>query len=373
MCVTGPAAYRLRSREHGLVAGAHFVLLLAAFALTGIYGPESWQNSVAAFMWALGPWWGGSVHAFVLRARLARPPMAAPPISNPPISVPATPVPPGSGPWNPWGTPAPPAPPVSPAPPRVRMYGTYTVLSTLGEGGQGVVYLGAGPDGRQVAIKVLHERLQGTKGHLRFTREVTAAKRVPPFSTARILDVGFEDEAPYIVSEYVRGPSLDRLVRANGPLNGDSLVRLAIATSAALNAIHSVEIVHRDLKPANVLIGPDGPRVIDFGIAKALDQATMTSGVVKGTPAYMSPEQVSGLPISPQTDVFSWASTMYYGATGRQAFDGRTVFQVFEAVLHHQPDLRELPSPLRGPLAACLDKEPRNRPTPAELMLSMAR
>ncbi|GAA4561015.1 hypothetical protein GCM10023193_22630 [Planotetraspora kaengkrachanensis] len=273
--------------------------------------------------------------------------------------------------WDPWGTPASAVSHDSGQPQRL---GAYTLLHKLGEGGQGEVHFGTAPDGRQVAIKVLHERFRGrTVERDTFMGEVAAAQRVPPFSTARIIDVGVEGDTAYIVSEYVEGRSLDRLVREEGPLGSDALVRLAIATSAALNAIHSAEIVHRDFKPANVLIGSDGPRVIDFGIAKALDRVTMTSGGVKGTPAFMSPEQVSGLPVGPQSDIFSWASTMFYGATGQLAFNGVTAFQVFQAVVHHQPDLHALPPSLREPMAACLNKDPQGRPTAAQLMLAIAR
>ncbi|MEU7889484.1 serine/threonine-protein kinase [Microbispora bryophytorum] len=392
--VIASAAIRLKSRRQGIAAGGYLVLFVAYVTTAGVrdFAHDDWQNQVAMWVWYLGPWWGGTVHAFVLRAQVFRPrvttrssqmrsytgPSPAPTPSGtasrpsedeaPAVAVPAST---WSSSWDPWGTPA---SSIHNYSDQSRKLGPFTLLHRLGEGGQGAVYLGTAPDGRQVAIKVLHERFRGgTKERADFKREVTAAQRVPPFSTARIIDVGVEGDTAYIVSEFVPGRSLERLVREDGPLAGDSLIRLAIATSAALNAIHSAGIIHRDFKPVNVLLGPDGPRVIDFGIAKALDQVTMTSGGVKGTPAYMSPEHVSGLPISPQADIFSWASTMFYGATGRLAFSGATTFQVFQAVLHHQPDLRVLPPSLQGPVAACLDKDPRNRPTAAQLMLAIAR
>ncbi|MEU7890871.1 serine/threonine-protein kinase [Microbispora bryophytorum] len=154
-------------------------------------------------------------------------------------------------------------------------------------------------------------------------------------------------------------------------LDGDSITRLAISTAAALRGIHSTNIVHRDFKPANVLLAPDGPRVIDFGIAKALDNVTMTTGGFKGTPAYMSPEQVSGQSVGPPSDIFSWASTIYFAATGRLAFDGLTVYAVSHQILSHHPDVSVLPRPLQDAVAASFSKDPRNRPTPAQLMLAI--
>lgn len=127
--------------------------------------------------------------------------------------------------------------------------------------------------------------------------------------------------------------------------------------------------MHRDFKPANVLIGADGPRVIDFGIARALDQVTATSGNIMGTPAYMSPEQLAGETVGPETDVFSWASTMIFAASGRVAFGEDTIPAILNRVINHQPDLTALPRSLRPLAAACLDKQPRNRPTAADIML----
>jgi serine/threonine protein kinase len=248
------------------------------------------------------------------------------------------------------------------------------LLRKIGEGAQGAVYLAQGPDGRQVAVKALHDRLGG--GMVQrddFIREAIAARQVPPFSTARVLDVGVASGAAYIVSEYVRGRSLERVVHDGGPVGPDTLTRLAIQTSAALSGIHSANIVHRDFKPSNILIADDGPRVIDFGVAKALEQVTMTGGGPKGTPAYMSPEQISGRPVGPKSDVFSWASTMFYGATGRLAFDGSNHFHTANLIMNHSPDISAVPRALQGPISLCLNKDPRNRPTAAELMVALAR
>ncbi|MGW4644903.1 BMP family ABC transporter substrate-binding protein, partial [Sphaerisporangium sp. NPDC004334] len=174
----------------------------------------------------------------------------------------------------------------------------------------------------------------------------------------------------------VEGASLEQRVRERGPLSGDELVRLALGTAGALAAIHQAGVVHRDFKPSNVLLGPDGPRVIDFGIARALDSLTVTgSGVtgsgVTGTPMYMAPEQIAGEQVGPPADVFAWAVTMVFAATGRRAFGGASVPSVLHAVLTADPDLSEVPEPLRPLLGRCLAKNPQDRPTAAEIMLQL--
>ncbi|GGS58031.1 hypothetical protein GCM10010156_15740 [Planobispora rosea] len=247
--------------------------------------------------------------------------------------------------------------------------GDYRIASVLGRGGQGIVYLGLTPSGGRVAVKVLHAHLVGDEqARRRFLREVDAARAVEEFCTARVLDTGLIGTRPYVVSEYVDGESLQDLIRRDGPRDPGGLHRLAIGTVAALAAVHRAGIVHRDFKPTNVLLSIDGPRVIDFGIARALDAtATMTSGVV-GTPAYMSPEQISGEPAGPASDVFSWALTMVYAATGKAAFGSDSVPSVMNRILNHEPDLSALPEPLRGIAARCLAKQPERRPSAAEVL-----
>ncbi|WP_113704547.1 serine/threonine-protein kinase [Nonomuraea lactucae] len=248
--------------------------------------------------------------------------------------------------------------------------GHYRVLRSLGRGGQGAVYLAVAPTGVRVAVKVLHDLVDET-ARTRFAREVETARRVATFSTARVLDVSISGQHAYIVSEYVDGPSLEQLVRQHGPRDEDSLTRLALATAGALAAIHKAGIVHRDFKPSNVLIGHDGPRVIDFGIARALDQMTMTSGKLVGTPPYMSPEQLTGASVGPPSDVFSWAVTMVFAATGRPAFGEDTVPAVFNRVLTVHPDLSPLPSALRSIVGTCLHKQPEERPSASDVMLAI--
>ncbi|MEV0419118.1 serine/threonine-protein kinase [Streptosporangium canum] len=405
--IIGHAAVRLKSRNLGFAAGVYGVLLIVyctvaiAFTDNNPVTEEPAVN-VAAGLWIFTGWLGGTVHAFILRTAVFRPrlvahvpsavwrhsPMPPPPYYAPAASPPsyqAHAAPPPS--HQAHAAPAQ-APPVSSSvsqlfarPPRNSMgaesvshsfdkIGPYQPIRKIGEGGQGAVYLAHGPDGRQVAIKVLHNRIIGGEAEREsFVREAAMAQRVRPFATARVIDIGVLDDLAYIVSEYVPGPSLQRLVGDEGPRGGDSLTRLAVGTAAALKGIHAAGIVHRDFKPANVLIGPDGPRVIDFGIARALDRVTMTSGGLKGTLFYMSPEQISGEPVGPESDIFSWGATMLFGATGRHAFAAGSQPVVFKMIINHHPDLSVLPVALQDPVAACLAKDPRDRPTAAEVML----
>ncbi|MFD0478427.1 serine/threonine-protein kinase [Nonomuraea thailandensis] len=245
--------------------------------------------------------------------------------------------------------------------------GDHRIIAGLGEGGQGVVYLAEDTSGERVAIKVLHARLAGdTEARERFLREVDAAMRVAAFCTARVLDVAVDGDRPYIVSEFIDGPSLEDAVREHGPRSGGALDRIAVSTATALAAIHRAGVVHRDLKPSNVLLGPDGPRVIDFGIARAIDM-TLTGGSV-GTPTYMAPEVIAGEPAQPASDVFSWAVTVGFAATGRPSFGRDTVPAVMYRILNASPDLDGVPEALRALLARCLAKAPQERPTAAEAL-----
>jgi predicted Ser/Thr protein kinase len=250
--------------------------------------------------------------------------------------------------------------------------GSYDLTARLGEGGQGVVYLGESESGEQVAIKLLRADLaHDDVARSRFLRELEAVKRVARFCTAQVLDADVEGDRPYIVSEYVPGPSLYQLVSSESPRSGADLERLAIGTVTALVAIHQAGIVHRDFKPQNVIIGADGPRVIDFGIARALDgAATMTNSAI-GTPAYMSPEQLSAQEITPAADLFSWASTMVYAATGKAPFGQDTVMAVIHRIINEPPDLGTMEEPLRGIVAGCLVKEPAGRPQTQELLMRL--
>jgi hypothetical protein len=253
-----------------------------------------------------------------------------------------------------------------------RRLGPYELTGRLGDGAQGVVFLGRGPDGRQVAVKLLLTQLGSDhEARARFARELSILQRVAGFCTAQVLASDVAGERPYIVSEYVPGPSLDALVRTQGPRRGNDLERLAIGTATALTAIHRAGIVHRDFKPANVLMGPDGPRVIDFGIARPNDSgATISSGVL-GTPSYMAPEQVAGAPTGPAADIFAWGSTMAFAARGRAPFGHDAVPAVLHRVASQPPDLAGLPQRLGEIIAACLAKDPARRPTAQQLLLGL--
>ncbi|MGI5282475.1 WD40 repeat domain-containing serine/threonine protein kinase [Nonomuraea polychroma] len=248
----------------------------------------------------------------------------------------------------------------------------YRLTGFLGEGGQGAVYRGLSSSGDEVAIKVLHARMSEDAGERRrFFRQVDLARRVAPFCTARVLDMGMHDDRPYIVSEYVRGRSLDRVVGEEGPRTGGGLERLAVATATALAAIHRAGVVHRDFKPGNVILGPEGPVVIDFGISRALDHVVTQAGAF-GTPGYMAPEQVSAEQVvGPPADVFSWAATMVFAATGRRPFAGGSVPAVLHALLYDEPDLNGVPESLLPLVVACLDKNPGRRPAADALVRAL--
>ncbi|GAA3729040.1 putative Ser/Thr protein kinase [Spinactinospora alkalitolerans] len=247
--------------------------------------------------------------------------------------------------------------------------GEYELIARIGKGGQGVVYLGRAPGGEQVAVKVMSASWASDhRLRSRFGKEVEAAGRVAAFCTATVLDAAPGADPPYIVSEYIDGPSLREAVLREGPRRGTALDRLVIATATALVAIHQAGVVHRDFKPANVLLGPDGPRVIDFGIARTTDATITQTGSIVGTPAYMAPEQVRGREVTAAADVFAWAGVMAFAAGGTSPFQGETLAAVIDRVLHDPPHLDEVPDRLRPLLEACLDKDPARRPSAVQVL-----
>jgi serine/threonine protein kinase len=266
-----------------------------------------------------------------------------------------------------------PGTPLGPDDPR-RLAG-YTLLGRLGEGGQGVVYLGRDGEGGLVTVKLLRGGVAaGQRARSRFVKEAEAALQVSGRHTARVLDADMTGDRPYIVSEYVEGPSLQQVVADRGPLPAPQLRKVALRTAAALAAIHRAGIVHRDFKPGNVLLGPDGAKVIDFGIARttdALGPATpLTTGPV-GTPAYMAPEQIEDEPVGPPADVFAWGAAMVFAATGRPPFGTGPSAAVMRRVTSRPPDLGDLRGPLRDLAARCLDKNPAARPTAPQLVRAL--
>ncbi|MEZ0071009.1 serine/threonine-protein kinase [Planotetraspora sp. GP83] len=302
--------------------------------------------------------------------------------------------------------------PLAPGDPR--RIGDYWLAGRLGEGGQGVVYEAYDDAGRRVALKALRVDSYGGFGgaqnggagggahrggpgdaelRARFAREAAAARRVSSFCTARIIAADLEGAQPYIVSEFVGGPSLRRAVERNGPYGPDDLYRLATGIATALTAIHEASVIHRDLKPDNVLIGPDGPRVIDFGIARTAEMSLTTTGHVAGTPAFMAPESVLGQRAGPAVDIWAWGAVTLYAATGREPFalapggeaagdvggnfggnfGENSVAAFLHRILAVDPDVSMLQEPLCGLVVAAMAKDPAARPSSPELLMSLLR
>ncbi len=262
-----------------------------------------------------------------------------------------------------------PSKPLEPGDP-VRL-GRFELLGRLGEGGQGIVYLGRGtnPGEERVAVKVLRSTVDANVLE-RLARELDAIHQVQPFVTAGVIEASAEGDRRYVVSEFIDGPSLQERVDEQGPLSEGDLQRLAVGTATALTAIHGAGVVHRDFKPANVLLGPDGPRVVDFGIARLTDAATITSGLI-GTPSYVAPEQLAGQRPTSAVDIFAWAVTMIYAATGHLAFGADSVPAVMHRIMYEEPDVSGLPPSLRSIVLECLNKDPARRPSARDLLLRL--
>ncbi|OHV37025.1 MULTISPECIES: WD40 repeat domain-containing serine/threonine protein kinase [Pseudofrankia] len=286
-----------------------------------------------------------------------------------------------------------------------RTVGPYRLLGRLGDGGMGSVYLarrrsatgpgavtgpagatrpagdaghGQGPGHGQeaplVALKVIRPDLARIPQFRdRFLREAQAARRVAQFCTAEVLDVSTEGSRPYLVTEYIDGPTLWEAVRERGPLPATALERLAVAVASALTAIHAAGVVHRDLKPGNILLSSSGARVIDFGIARALDATTMLTHGSIGTPGFMAPEQALGRPVTEAADIYAWGAVVLFAATGRPPFGEGPTPAVLHRVVTETPDFAGLPSALRSTVTRAMAKNPAERPTADELLLLLHR
>ncbi|MCX5338627.1 protein kinase domain-containing protein [Streptomyces atratus] len=250
--------------------------------------------------------------------------------------------------------------------------GGYPLEARLGSGGMGTVFLARTSSGRPVAIKLIHQQFVGDdEFRIRFRQEVAAARRVSGAFTAAVVDAAPEAEQPWMATTYIEGHTLAQRIATKGPLNGAELRRLAIGLAEALRDIHRVGVVHRDLKPSNVVLSPEGPRVIDFGISRAVDQQTLTmTGRVIGTPPFMSPEQLQApRGVGPRSDVFSLGTLLVYAATGHGPFDADSPYMTAYQVVHEEPSLGAVPVALRAVVESCLDKEPKGRPSADELLV----
>src|SRR5690606_4664883 len=251
-----------------------------------------------------------------------------------------------------------------------RRLGRYELHERLGEGGMGVVHLATDDRGDEVAIKVLRPHIaHDPQARQRLEREVHTLSRVHHPRVAAVLDADVHGPAPYIVTEYAPGPPLAAIVRARGPVRGEARVRLGRGLSEALTAIHGVGIVHRDLKPGNVLmVGPD-PLVIDFGIAQVADDARLTmTGMVMGTPGYLSPEVVEGGAVTEATDWWGWAATLSFANSGEPPFGSGPMSVVLDRVIRGRTRLEGVDPELRPLLAAALDPDPARRPSAPVVM-----
>ncbi|MFD7311742.1 serine/threonine-protein kinase [Promicromonospora sp. NPDC059942] len=262
-------------------------------------------------------------------------------------------------------------PPATDDPPEI---GGYEIRGRLGQGGMGVVYLGATRSGRLLAIKVIHpERTGESEFRTRFRREVSAATRLRSHRTAAVVDYDVDAPTPWLATEHVPGPTLAQAITELGTLPEDAVRELVTGLTEALDAIHRQGLVHRDVKPTNVLLGPDGPVLIDLGVVADSDATSLTTtGVQPGTPQFMSPEQARGEAVTAATDVWSLGAVAHLAATGTPPFGTGSLATVTYRIVHEPPALEDVPAGLRGLVTACLAKDPAARPTTAAVLAALA-
>ncbi|MEV6287151.1 serine/threonine-protein kinase [Kribbella sp. NPDC051770] len=248
--------------------------------------------------------------------------------------------------------------------------GPFVVQGRLGSGAMGTVHLARSPGGRLVALKVVRPELADDPGfRARFAREVAAVRRVGGAYTAAVVDADPDAERPWLATEYLPGPTLQQAVDAQGPLQPDRLRYVAAGLAEALVAIHRAGVVHRDLKPSNILLTDNGPRVIDFGIARALEDVNLTAtGIVVGTPGYLSPEQITGEPIGPASDLFSLGGVLVFAASGQGPFGRGPLSVMMARVVQGQAQIPPLPEEVAAVVRGCLERRPEHRPTPQQVL-----
>jgi eukaryotic-like serine/threonine-protein kinase len=247
--------------------------------------------------------------------------------------------------------------------------GPYRLRGVLGSGGMGRVYLGASADGQLVAVKVVRADLASdAEFRARFRREVTVARRVSSRFTAPLIDADTDGRVPWLATAYVAGPSLADAVTEHGPLPVRSVLELAAGLAEGMSAIHAAGVVHRDLKPSNVLLAQDGPRVIDFGISVSAETSPLTrTGLLMGSPGYMSPEQVEGREVGPASDIFSLGAVLAFAATGEAPFGSGSAPTLAYRAVYREVNLDRVPAEVRGLIQRCLAKDPGQRPTARDL------
>jgi eukaryotic-like serine/threonine-protein kinase len=252
--------------------------------------------------------------------------------------------------------------------------GPYVLIGRLGEGGMGVVYLARSAGGRAVALKTIHPRLADEPGfRKRFDREVRACRSVGGAGVVPVVDADTDAPVPWLATAYLPGPSLGQAVEAHGPFAEGTWWWLLGSLAEALLTVHAAGLVHRDLKPSNVLLTLDGPRLIDFGIARAADEtAITTTGMIVGSPGYLAPEQAEGKPVGAASDVFSLGASLVYAARGRGPFGAGSSHELLYRVVHVDPDLSGVPASAMDVIAGMLAKDPARRPSAGDLVARAA-
>jgi serine/threonine protein kinase len=252
--------------------------------------------------------------------------------------------------------------------------GPYRLVGRLGNGGMGQVFLGRSAGGRPVAVKVIRADLAGDVNfRARFRQEVAAARKVSGLFTALVVDADPDGPRPWLATAYVAGPSLAEAVTSHGNLPAETVLALAAGLAEGLQAVHAAGVVHRDLKPSNVLLADDGPRVIDFGISRAAEASALThTGMVVGSPGFMSPEQAEGGEVGPPSDMFSLGAVLTFAATGEGPFGTGSTAALIYRVVHGRPKLDDLPAEVRPLVERCLAKDPGGRPTAGEVLAELS-